>query len=195
MPSKFKNYIGLPSATACLAHFVSTCLYPQQKHISYDNISSSYKAYLENASQIQIPYTFKQVVTDPNWCAVIKTEIEALELNQIWELVPLPPNKHVIDCKWLFKVKYNPDGSVKRYKARLVVKGFTQEFGLDYFDTFAPVAKMVTVRMFLVVAAKKAWNVTRMDVTNAFLHGNLNETLYMKLPPGYRVLSSANQSV
>ncbi|XP_074363351.1 uncharacterized protein LOC141703860 [Apium graveolens] len=190
-----QDYVGLPSATTCSTYSASTCLYPLHQYISYENISSLYKAYVTKTSQIQVPYSFKQTVIDPNCCAAMKTEIQALESNQTWELVTLPSNQHVIDCKWLFKVKYNPDGSVERYNTRLVAKGFTQEFGVDYFDTFAPVAKMVTVRVFLAVAAKKAWNVTQMDVTNAFLHGDLNETVYMKLPPGYRVLSTAHQSV
>lgn len=120
----------------------------------------------------------------------MKLEIHALESNQTWELVPRPTNHHVVDCKWLFKVKYLPDGSIDRYKARLVAKGFTQTYGLDYFETFAPVAKMTTVRLLVAVVASQGWSITQLDVTNAFLHGDLHEDVYMRVPPGYFHLSS-----
>lgn len=147
-------------------------------------MSPQYRAYVANTSQISVPYNFAQAVKNPNWCNAVKAGIEVLKANNTWELVPLPLNQHIIDCIWLFKVKYNLDGSVERYKARLVANRFTQEFGMDYFDTFARVAKIVTVRVFLAVTAYNAWNVTQMDVKNAFLHGDLNEIIFMKLPPG-----------
>lgn len=100
------------------------------------------------------------------------------------ELAALEANKKVVSCKWLYKVKFKLDGNVDRYKARLVARGFTQTEGLDYFDTFAPVAKMATVRVLLSLAAVNGWSVTQMDV-NAFLHGQLQEEVYMAIPPGY----------
>lgn len=121
----------------------------------------------------------------------MKTEIAALEENATWDIVIKPPNQHIVDCKWLFKVKYLPDGSVERYKVRQGARGFTQTLGVDYFNTYAPVAKMITVRMILVVVTSKNRNVTQLDVTNAFLHGDLLETMYMNLPPSYAFLSFA----
>ncbi|KAL8156529.1 hypothetical protein AgCh_001574 [Apium graveolens] len=120
----------------------------------------------------------------------MKIELNALESNNTWEIVPKPKNRHIVDCKWLFKIKYNPNGSIERYKARLVAKGFIQTYGLDYFETYAPVAKMTTVRLLIVVAAAKDWPISQLDITNAFLHGDLNETVYMRLPPGYLQFST-----
>ncbi|PKI50616.1 hypothetical protein CRG98_029003 [Punica granatum] len=112
-------------------------------------------------------------------------EIKALESNGTWTIEHLPPGKRPIDCKWVYKIKRRADGSIERYKARLVAKGFTQVEGVDFNETFAPVAKLVTVRCLLVVAMAKGWEIHQMDVNNAFLHGDLDEEVYMRLPPGY----------
>lgn len=113
------------------------------------------------------------------------TKITALEVNNTWAIIPLPPNKPVVGCKWLYKVKYKPDGSMERYKAMLVAKRFTQTVGLDYFETFVPIAKMTTVRVLITIAAIKGWSLTQIDVINAFLHGELDEEVYMALPPSF----------
>ncbi|CAM8895465.1 unnamed protein product [Rhodiola kirilowii] len=112
-------------------------------------------------------------------------EIQALEHNNTWSIAALPPHAHAIDCKWIFRIKYNSDGTIERYKARVVAKGYTQVEGIDYHDTFAPVAKMTTVRCLLAIAATKQWPVFQLDVDNAFLHGDLQEEVYMLTPPGF----------
>ena len=199
IPAKFQDYTGLPtSINPSTSHavlppgnpFASTCTYSIHNHLSYHAFSSSYTKFLCATAAIPIPFTYKQAAQDANWLQAMKLEIHALESNNTWELVPRPPNQHIVDCKWLFKVKYLPDGSVERYKARLVAKGFTQTYGLDYFETFAPVAKMTTVRLLVAVAASQNWPITQLDVTNAFLHGDLHEDVYMRVPPGYFQLSS-----
>lgn len=117
-------------------------------------------------------------------------ELTALENNKTWEITTLPPNKRAIGCKWIYKTKFKPDGSVERYKDRLVILGCKQVYGIDYLDTFAPVAKLTTVRILLVVAAVQNWIAIQMDVTNAFLHGDLHETVYMRAPKGYKGIGS-----
>jgi len=107
-------------------------------------------------------------------------EIRALEDNKTWEFATLPHGKTALGCKWVYKIKYNADGSIERYKARLVVLGNHQVEGIDYNETFAPVARMVTVRCILTIVVSKGWSLHQMDVHNTFLHGDLNEDIYMK---------------
>ncbi|GKV47997.1 hypothetical protein SLEP1_g54840 [Rubroshorea leprosula] len=131
------------------------------------------------------PSNYSQAVKDENWRQAMETEIKALEDNQTWILTDLPEGKVPIGCKWVYKIKYKTDGTIERYKARLVAKGFTQQEGLDYHETFAPVAKLVTLRCLLAVAANQNWSLHQLDVQNAFLHGDLHEEVYMKIPPGF----------
>lgn len=131
------------------------------------------------------PTKFFQAINYPSWVEAMNSELIALEKNNTWTITTLPPRRKAIDSKWLYKVKLNPDGSVDRLKARLVILGCKQRQGLDYRETFAPMAKMTTVRTLLAVADMKGWKTCQMDVSNAFLHGDLCEDVYMKLPLGY----------
>jgi hypothetical protein len=106
-------------------------------------------------------------------------EINALEENKTWILVDLPPNKKPIGYRWVYKVKYKSDRQIEQYKARLVAKGYTQCEGLDYHETFSPVAKLTTVRLLLALAAAKHWSLHQLDVNNAFLHDTLDEEVYV----------------
>ncbi|CAM8960116.1 unnamed protein product [Rhodiola kirilowii] len=115
----------------------------------------------------------------------METEIQALQSNNTWEVIHLPPGKNAVSSKWIYKVKRHSDGTIERYKARLVARGFTQEEGLDYNETFAPVVKMTTVRTVLALASSKNWPLFQLDVDNAFLHGALDEEVYMTFPPGF----------
>jgi hypothetical protein len=112
-------------------------------------------------------------------------EYQALERNKTWHLVPSRHATNVIDCKWVFKIQRKQDGSVDRYKACLVAKGFKQCYGVDYNDTFNPVVKAATIRLVLSLAVSHGWSLRQLDVSNAFLHGVLEEVVFMKQPLGY----------
>lgn len=170
--TRLRDYTGIPSVITNLqshSNLVSgTFPYPLQNFTSFAALTPSYSHFLAATSQTNIPYTFKQAATDSNWLTAMKVELNALENNQTWEIVPKPSDKHIVDCKWLFKIKYLPNGCVERYKAHLVAKDFTQTYGFDYFETFAPVAKMTKVRLLIAISVSKGWSISQLDVTKYF---------------------------
>jgi hypothetical protein len=126
-----------------------------------------------------------EALQDLRWKCAMADEYSAFLKNSTWQLVPATAASNVIDYRWVFKVKRNADGSLDRYKAQLVTKGFKQHYGIDYEDTFSPVVKPVTICLVLSIAVSCNWTLRQLDVHNAFLHGILEEDVYMKLPPGF----------
>ena len=183
-PSYLKDYHC--SLINSVAHVEThSTSHPIQHFLSYDKLSPSYKLFSLSVSIISEPSSFAKAAEIPEWRAAMDCELEALEENKTWSIVSLPIGKHLVGCKWVYKIKHKANGTIERYKARLVAKGYTQREGIDYVDTFSPVAKLVTVKLLLAIAAVKGWHLSQLDVNNAFLHGDLNEEVYMKLPPGY----------
>ncbi|KAI5347902.1 hypothetical protein L3X38_000789 [Prunus dulcis] len=131
------------------------------------------------------PVSYKSAIKVLVWLQAMKEEVNALHTQGTWSLVQLPANKNLVGCKWISKIKRHSDGSIARHKARLVAKGFSQEPGLDYGETFSPVVKPTTVRLVLALAAHFNWPLRQLDDKNAFLHGILQEEVYMSQPPGF----------
>ncbi|CAH9089803.1 unnamed protein product [Cuscuta europaea] len=136
--------------------------------------------------ELNEPKTYQEALASresKNWLCAMQSEIDSLKLNKTWTLVPRTPNCSVVECKWLFKVKEEPNDI--RFKARLVAKGFTQKEGVDYAEIFAPVVKFTTIRMMLALVAHNDWEMKQMDVTTAFLHGELDKQIFMSQPEGF----------
>lgn len=132
----------------------------------------------------QEPHTVKVALTHPKWKLAMTEEYNALIKNHTWDLVSLPAGKTPIGCKCVFKLKQNPNGTVNRYKARLMAKGFHQVPGFDFSDIFSPVIKPVTIRVVLSHVISCGWSVRKLDINNAFLNGNLVEEVFMLQPEG-----------
>lgn len=142
-------------------------------------------------STIIVPSCYSQAVQHECWQKAMQEELQALQDNHTWDIVSCPPAVKPIGCKWVYSIKLRSDGTLDRYKARLVALENRQEYGVDYEETFSPVAKMTTVRTIIAIAASQGWPLHQMDVKNAFLHGDLKEDIYMAPPPGF--FSSSTQ--
>ncbi len=119
------------------------------------------------------------------WEIAMQEEYDSLVVNNTWSLVQLPKGRKPISCKWMFQIKHGVDGGVERYKARLVARGFTQTFGMDYNETFAPVVKFVSIRYILALVTIEDMEIHQMDVKIAFFNGDLEEEIYMEQPEGF----------
>ena len=131
------------------------------------------------------PQNFEEAIGEEIWKKAMDEEIATIEKNHTWDLVELPKNKDVIGLKWVYKTKYKEDGSIQKHKARLVAKGYSQQPGVDFNETFAPVARMETIRTFLALAAQHELPIYQLDVKSAFLNGKLEEEVYVQQPQGY----------
>lgn len=116
------------------------------------------------------------------WKAAIQSELDTLEASGTWELVPRPKERQVVKCKWVFHKKYDENGDLEKYKARLVACGYSQVEGTDYKETFSPVVKLKSIRTLLAIAVERNWKIHQVDITAAYLNGTLKEAVYMEQP-------------
>ena len=137
--------------------------------------------------------SFKEAIKDEDWRKTMEKEIDVIEKNETWQLVEKPKDKEIIGVKWIFRVKYHSDGRVQRLKARLVAKGYSQQPGVDFHETFAPVAHLDTIRTIIAVAAQKGWLLYQLDIKSAFLNGKLEEEIYVEQPQGFVVDGEENK--
>ena len=133
----------------------------------------------------QTPLTIAEALSHSQWKQAMHTEFSSLLLNNTWDLVSPHPDQKVVHSKWIFKIKYKADGTLDKYKARLVAKGFQQTPGVDYFETFSPVVKHATIGLIFTLAVTHHWDIQHIDVNNAFLNGDLEETVYMEQLEGF----------
>ena len=140
--------------------------------------------YLGFLSEME-PKKIEEALVDPDWVIAMQDELNQFEQQQVWKLVPRPKNKSVIGTRWVFRNKLDEDGIVIRNKARLVAKGYSQAEGIDYDETYAPVARLEAIRLFLAFAAYSNFKVYQMDVKSAFLNGKLDEEVHVEQPPGF----------
>ena len=139
------------------------------------------------------PTCFDDASKLPEWVDAMKVEIDMIEKNETWLLTDLPENKKAIGVKWVYRTKFNPDGSIFKHKARLVVKGYAQVAGIDYGDTFAPVVRHDTIKLLLAMAAQLGWKVFHLDVKSAFLNGILQEDIFVMQPEGFEVIGQEHK--
>ena len=189
LPGKFKDFI-LSSTGLSFPHFTANSGYDD---IVSDSETSGDDTLVGLAARRQ-PTKGRDPVTPAEamkrddaklWKDAMDDEYRSLMENGTWELVQLPPDRKAIGCKWLFKTKEDEKGNIVRYKARLVAQGFTQKFGVDFDEVFAPVARQETFRILLTIASRRKMVAKHVDVKTAYLHGKLEETIYMKQPAGY----------
>ncbi|GKD70829.1 retrovirus-related pol polyprotein from transposon TNT 1-94, partial [Tanacetum coccineum] len=164
------NVIGDPSRS------VST-----RKQLHTDAMRCYFDAFLTLIE----PKNFKQAMTKPSWIDAMQEQIHELEILKVWELVSCPDNVFVIKLKWIYKVKIDESGRVLKNKARLVAQGFKQEEGIDFEESFAPVARIEAIRIFVANAAHKNMTIYQMDVKMTFLNGELKEEVYVSQPEGF----------
>ena len=151
-----------------------------------NSAATKYQGYLVTAEDKLTLYNALAGAERNDWEFAIHQELKSLSDNKTWTLQKLPTGRKAVGCRWIFKKKDNPDGSI-RYKARLVAKGYTQIKGLDYSETYAPVLKYQSLRIMLAIANEEKMHVHHVDITTAFLYGDLKEEIYLEQPEGYKV--------
>jgi len=134
------------------------------------------------------PATIDEALSDDGWILAMQEELNQFQRNDVWDLVPKPQQKNIIGTKWVFRNKLNEQGEVIRNKARLVAQGYSQQEGIDYTETFGPVARLEAIRLLLSYAVNHGIILYQMDVKSAFINGVIEEEVFVKQPPGYEDL-------
>ncbi|CAL9017956.1 unnamed protein product, partial [Prunus brigantina] len=184
LPSSSRH--SSPSATSRVRPSTTHSMVTRAKiGLHKPNPKYAHHAFLDSPKDIVEPTCFSQANKFQEWRTAMGEEFNALQRAGTWVLVPPKPTLNVLPNKWVFRIKRNSDGSVQRYKARLVANGFHQQEGLDYGETFSPVVNHSTIRLILALSVQFQWPVRQLDVQNAFLHGYLDEEVYMRQPPGF----------
>jgi hypothetical protein len=146
----------------------------------------NYLAMVSNIRESE-PSTFEEAAGQQVWKDAMMEEYSSIMKNDVWEVVPRPEGKSVVTSRWLYKIKYVVDGSIEKFKARFVARGFSQVEGVDYDETFAPVARYTSIRAVISIAAEMGWKIHQMDVKTAFLNGLIEEEVYIEQPQGFEV--------
>jgi hypothetical protein len=133
------------------------------------------------------PTCFVEAIRKKEWANATTEEYQSIIKNDVWEIVPRPKSKDVVSSKWIFKIKHVADGSIEKYKARFVARGFSQKEGIDYEETFAIVARYTSIITIMALAAKMKWKLHQMDVKTTFLNGVIEEEVYIEQPQGFEV--------
>ena len=163
----------------------STSLYPLLYKSDLNHLHPDYIVSLCNVITLKEPHTYAQASKDPRWIDAMNKEIAALEANDTWDINELPPSKKAISSKWVYKIKFKPDGTIERFKASFVVWGFDQIPDEDYTHTFSHVAKSPIVRTLIALATVNNWPIHQVDINNSFLHDFFNEQVYILPLTGY----------
>nr|GEV58430.1 Myc-type, basic helix-loop-helix (bHLH) domain-containing protein [Tanacetum cinerariifolium] len=167
--------------------------YGVKKVVNYSNLSVDNYSFASSLNKSIEPTCYKDVILDSNWIDAKNAEIEALNRYHTWIITYLPANRKPIGCKWIFKIKYKANGEIKRYKARLVSKGFNQREGINFDETYSLVVKMSTVRCLIAISFTNKWPLFESDINNAFLYGDLEENVYMIIHQGFSDKNNQNK--
>ena len=171
--------IALQKGTcACTQHLIA-------HFVSYECLSLTYRTFALAMSSESVPRMYHEALQVPEWKADMDLEYHALLHHGTWDLVPRPTDANIVTCKWVFTLKYHPDGTVARHKSRLVARGFTQDHGIDYTETFSLVVCMNSIHFLLSLVVNLNWSLHQLDVSNAFSYGDLVEIVFMEQPLGY----------
>ncbi|RVW62261.1 Retrovirus-related Pol polyprotein from transposon RE1 [Vitis vinifera] len=168
--------------------------HPIGNYVTYEGLSPSYRAFATSLDDTQVPNTIQEALKISEWKKAVQDEIDALEKNGTWTITDLPVGKRPVGCKWIFTIKYKADGSVERFKARLVARGFTQSYGIDYQETFCSCCKTEHYQDPSLISCQSRWCLQQLDIKNAFLNGDLEEEVYMEIPPGFEESMAKNQA-